>query len=590
MDSHNETQLTTIWSENIDGKTPLPEYPRPQLVRTDWMSLNGIWDFCMLKTEERPAGYDRRILVPYCVESVLSGIGEKVLPEDRLWYRRSFSIPRTWDSRRILLHFDAVDHDCEVWLNGTHLGTHSGGYLPFTFEVTGQLQDENVLEVRVRDSTDIHQQRGKQSLSPRGIFYTATSGIWQSVWLEPVSQEYISRLKITPDLDSSSIRIAVCSSSNAEAAITVLTDQGKELAQTVCETNRETVIRLPEVRCWCPEDPYLYRLQVRLKEDTVTSYFGMRKYSVINVNGRNLLALNNRPVFHLGVLDQGYWPESLLTPVSDQAMIQDIESMKELGYNVLRKHIKIEPLRWYYHCDRLGMMVWQDMVSGGDCRIKASVYARNILHIRTDDTAIASYRNSGRENESDRKMFEEELTGMIDLLYNSVSISCWVIFNECWGQFDSRYFTAKLKELDPGRFIDHASGWYDQKCSDFISYHVYFTKLKLADERDPRVQVISECGGFGYRQPDHAYGRKQFSYARIPTREKLQQRYENFISSEAVPLIRKGLAGLIYTQLSDVETENNGIYTYDRKVCKFDKDRQKAVNERLIQTFYGQND
>ena len=569
----------------IRGETPLNYYPRPQLRRNTWINLNGLWDFTILHDKNAlPAYYDRQITVPYPVESKLSGIRETVKPEDYLWYQRTFEIPEEWNGKRVILHFDAVDYACTVWLNDRLISEHKGGYLPFSVDISDYVKEKNRLTVCVSDPTDsAFQQRGKQSLHPRGIFYTPCSGIWQTVWLEAVAEHYITSLKMTPDTDTSSLLLTVYSNVEENCTVEVYDREKKMVMQKVIPANRETALLLDDMHLWSTEDPYLYDLRITMEEDTVESYFGMRKYGLKSENGRKVLTLNGEKIFHLGVLDQGYWPESNLTPVSEEAMIFDITELKKLGFNTIRKHIKIEPLYWYYLCDKLGMIVWQDMVAGGNAKIFVDIYVKNFLHIPTDDTSVRSLKAAGRESEAVREEFEEQYKGMIEHLYNSVSIACWVPFNEYWGQYNAAYFAELTKELDPTRYVDHASGWVDMKKGDFASYHQYFKKLALPKDLDERVFVISECGGFGYIAKGHTSDEKVFSYGKFKTQEKLDERYRRFIEEEVLPLKEHGLSALIYTQLSDVEGELNGLFTYDRKVLKFDKDKMKKLNDSVTE-------
>ena len=575
--------LHTKWADSVSRDCPLPEYPRPQLARARWQCLNGPWQFtlCHDHTTE-PAVYDREILVPYCVESELSGVQEKVLPEDQMWYRRTFTVPEEWKNDRILLHFGAVDWEAAVYVNGIKAGAHQGGYLPFSFDITELLQEENELVVSVQDPTDqSYHQLGKQSLHPATVFYTATSGIWQTVWLEPVPKSYIYGLTIVPDLAASSVSITVQSETDSLCKVRISDREGQEILQTELPSNTETSIRLEDPHLWSPDDPHLYSLHVEMDGDQVDSYFGMRSIGTVRQNGRDVLALNGKPLFHLGVLDQGYWPESILTPVSEEAMRFDILQLKELGFNMIRKHIKVEPLRWYYLCDTLGMLVWQDMVAGGNCHPTASFYAKMALGLKMTDNTEKDYADTGRSEKASRDDFEDELDGMIRLLFNDPSIVVWVPFNEHWGQYDSTRIADHVKSLDPSRLVDHASGWLDTGAGDFASYHQYFKKLSVPKNLDSRVFVISECGGFGFETPGHVYSRKAFSYGRFKSKAKLDERYRAFIEEEAVPLKEKGLSTLVYTQLSDVEIEENGLFTYDRKVLKFTKEKMKAVNEKL---------
>ena len=572
--------MRTKWFDSVSRELPLSEYPRPQFMRSAWMNLNGQWDYRIRRsTAQEDTGWDGKILVPFCPESELSGVGRVLSPDETLTYRRSFSIPEEWKNRRVLLHFGAVDYKCSVILNGHALGGHTGGYLPFSFDITDFLADSNELTVSVTDPTDTGlQQRGKQRLSPSGIFYTPLSGIWQTVWLEPVADDHFTDVLIVPDVDNQSVSIMLKSSRDLRYKLTISDRSGGILIQSVYDTNREAVIRIPEPHLWSPEDPYLYQLRFENANDFVTSYFGMRKFSVTEENGYPVFALNNKPYFMFGPLDQGYWPESNLTPPCEEAMIFDIESMKKLGFNTLRKHIKAEPLRWYYLCDRIGMIVWQDMISGGKCRTDISAIVRDQLGMKVPDDTGSSYRRTGRTDPANRQEFEEELRGMMDLLCNCVSLAVWVPFNECWGQFDANRITELMRSLDTTRLIDQASGWVDQGGGDFKSLHTYYKKLHPPRRYDSRIFIISECGGFGFREPGHTWSGKTFSYGKLKTHEDLMAKYESFVNNELLPLREKGLSAVIYTQLSDVETELNGLLTYDRAVYKFDPDIIRPIN------------
>ena len=577
-------ELKTRWAEEIDLNDPLHFYPRMTMYRRNWQSLNGWWDFHLsADRNERKPVYDEKIVVPYCVESKLSQIERKVGPDDVMWYRRQFTVDGNYENKRVLLHFEAVDNYAEVFINGQPLGSHIGGYLPFSFDITDYLQPENILEVMATDQTSTQQQRGKQSLKPSGIFYTATSGIWQTVWLEIVEPQYINRLIIEPDAADSLVRISVCSESNADVLVDLYTNDKQYIKTVKGQSNRTITVPIEDPILWDTENPYLYKLRIRLFNDEVSSYFGLRQLGFREINGSRYLTLNGKVIFHLGVLDQGYWPESLLTPPSEQAMEYDILTMKKMGFNVLRKHIKIEPDRWYFLCDKLGMLVWQDMVSGGDTRIRPMAYVRNTLHLKTKDNTPGFYKEVKRGEESNRAQYESELTGMIEHLRSHCSIVTWVIFNEGWGQFDSVRFYDLVSVMDNTRYIDHASGWYDQGISDFYSPHIYFKPLKPRKKADGRVFAISEAGGFGFQVEEHAQSVKQFNYAKLKSSEELNERYDSFINREVLPLIDQGLSALIYTQLSDVESENNGILTYDREVSKFDEEKTRLLNESVIE-------
>ena len=576
--------LKTKWFDTVSRETPLNEYPRPQFMRSKWLNLNGQWDYIIKKTgsgsTENTWG---RILVPFCPESELSGVNRVLMPDETLIYRRSFDIPESWSGSRILLHFGAVDYICTVTLNGVELGSHTSGYIPFSYDITDTIAEHNELIVSVTDPTDTGmQQRGKQRLSPSGIFYTPLSGIWQTVWLEPVPDNCLESAVIVPDIDSGTVSVEVRSSDPVKYELTVSDALGGIILRSSFMTNTLNRISIPDVHLWSPEDPYLYNLSFRTSNDHVKSYFGMRKFSLIEQNGHQVIALNNSPYFMLGPLDQGYWPESNLTPPSEEAMLYDISKMKALGFNTLRKHIKIEPLRWYYLCDKLGMIVWQDMISGGKCRTDVSAVLRDQMGLRVCDDTESSYRRTGRSDPGNRAEYEKELFEMISLLRNCVSLAVWVPFNECWGQFDANRITELIRAEDPSRLIDQASGWVDQGGGDMKSLHTYFKKLHAPKKHDHRAFIISECGGFGYKTDGHTWAQKTFSYGKLKDTASLMERYRSFIEDEALPLKNSGLTALIYTQLSDVETELNGVLTYDRDICKFDEKMMSQLNSSLI--------
>ena len=582
------SEIKTIWFDGIDKSCPLPEYPRPQLQREKWLCLNGEYDYAITaENASCPESFDGKIIVPFSVESAASGVQRKLLPSQRLWYRRKFSLTEDFNSKRTLLHFGAVDWQCTVWVNGKLMGEHTGGYNPFSFDITDALTDgENELVVKVYDPTDAgHQQRGKQVLETQGFWYTATSGIWQTVWLEPVNYCRIESIKLVPDIDKGVINIKTKHTCECGGKLFAKVLDG-EKAVFDGEITADAAIPVPDAKLWSPESSFLYDLKLTLdcdgEKDEVSSYFGMRKFSVVkDSDGCPRLALNNKPYFQRGLLDQGYWPESQLTPPCDEAMIFDIEKMKELGFNMLRKHIKTEPLRWYYHCDRLGMLVWQDMISGGEYigQLLAGVLPIFSIHVKDN-----KYKAFKRTKPEWREEFKQELWGMIDSLYNCVSICCWVPFNEGWGQFDAKEIGTKIKELDPTRFVDHASGWHDQNGPDFKSMHRYIVPVTAPTRftRKGRPYVLSEYGGYSWNIKDHVWNAKRsFGYIMFPNSKKLSAAYKHLHDVQIVRLIKKGLCATVYTQVSDVEFEVNGIYSYDRKVLKVDKNTVIEVNKKL---------
>lgn len=579
--------MRSVWYDKVDTACPLPEYPRPQLVRENWLNLNGKFDYAILPAVQKWADkFDGEILVPFAVESLLSGVEKPLSPNDRLWYRKRFSVPTTMQGKNILLHFGAVDWQCEVFVNRNSVGTHTGGYCAFSFDITEYLTEgENELVVCVYDPTESGwQQRGKQVNDTHGFWYTATSGIWQTVWLEAVSDVYVQKLRFVPDIDREVIQVKTELNKEAEAEIcATVSFAGKVVFTGVIEKDAE--IALPNAVLWSPETPNLYDISLDVKVngvliDTVTSYFGMRKFHVDkDSKGIVRLFLNNKPYFQKGLLDQGYWPDGGMTPPTDEAMIFDIAEMKRLGFNMLRKHIKIEPLRWYYHCDRLGMIVWQDMMSGG--KYIGDFYAGflpNIGILRVKDN---KYKVFSRTEKSWRDDFERELTEMIDLLYNTVSLYCWVPFNEAWGQFDALRICAYVRKLDDTRVVDHASGWYDQGGGDVQSMHKYILPIRMR-KLDHRAFVITEFGGYSQKEAGHMWNpKKAFGYLMFKDKAALTKAYEKLMRKQVIPLVEKGLSGTIYTQVSDVENEVNGIYTYDRAVLKLEEDTVIALNRQL---------
>ena len=578
--------MKTPWTDLVDKKCPLPEYPRPQLVRDKWLNLNGMWDYCITdKSVKRPEYFDGEILVPFSIESPLSGVEKPLLPNNRLWYRKIFTVPSEWSGSRILLHFGAVDWQCKVYVNKELVGNHSGGYCPFYFDITDYLRDGyNELNLCVYDPTDKGwQQRGKQVLKPHGFWYTATSGIWQTVWMEPVSETHIENIKLTPDIDEGYIGIKTTVSNGDDVKLVAkVFAQGKEIANK--EIGFDDKIKIDDISLWSPESPFLYDLVLTAfvkgkPVDNILSYFGMRKFSIEkDENDLPRLCLNNEPYFQNGLLDQGYWCDGVLTPPTDEAMIYDIKKMKELGFNMLRKHIKVEPARWYYHCDRLGMLVWQDMISGGAFvgLITASVLPTLHIKIRDND-----YHRFNRDDKKWRDDFRAELDDMLNALYNYVSICCWVPFNEGWGQFDAKEIGENIKKFDPTRFVDHASGWYDQGGGDFKSLHIYFRPV-IMPKLDGRPFCLTEFGGYSRKVSDHVFNElKSFGYKFFKTKESLTEGYKKLFENQIIPLIPKGLCATVYTQVSDVELEVNGILTYDRTHVKIDEDVIKSINERM---------
>jgi hypothetical protein len=587
----------------LDRDHPLQEYPRPQLKRKNWQNLNGRWQYTITEgtpdsvPETFPSGFSDNlpeIIVPFSPECALSGVGRQLLPHQTLWYTRRFT-PEVLHECRLLLHFGAVDQCCVVYCNGAFAGNHEGGYLPFSFDITDLVRvGENTLAVAVTDdsNTGIHAW-GKQSLKRGGIWYTAQSGIWQTVWTETVPRDYIRGITITPRYDESAVEITLDYRQSGDAPVEAIAEiyDGDTLAASASllfanseigkTESAKNSISLPDFKPWSPDSPFLYTLRIRAGEDEIESYFGMRKFGIVNdVQGHPRLALNGKPLFQSGLLDQGYWSDGLYTAPSDEAMIWEISELKRLGFNMLRKHIKIEPLRWYYHCDRLGMLVWQDMVSGGGPYKPSVIATLPFVGVRLKDNR---YRKFGRENEAGRLIFERDMKETMSLLRNVVSLEVWVPFNEGWGQFDSLRITQVLRELDPTRLIDHASGWHDQGGGDFYSRHIYFRPFRYKpDRRHNRVPVLSEFGGYSCPAPEHMVNLdKPYGYRKFKDAHRLSEAFENLYCKEILPAVKRGLAACIYTQVSDVEDEINGIFTYDREVVKLDTETMRRVNRAL---------
>ncbi len=572
---------------------PLPEYPRPQMQRLDWMNLNGTWEYAILPmTAPAPQAFPGNILVPFAVESQLSGVQKPLQPDERLWYRRTFTVPAGWQDQHILLHFGAVDYACEVWVNGISAGNHTGGYLPFNMDITEFLQNgENTLLVGVIDPTDSGlQERGKQVLKPKSIWYTAVSGIWQTVWLEPVPRISIASLHLTPDLDNECLRIMVhLTGETSDCTVTTSSmDTAGDVITSRADAGQELLLQMPDARPWNPEDPYLYPLSITVEKDEqvldrVESYFAMRKFSLLpDSQGRMRFALNNQPLFLYGPLDQGYFPDGLYTASSEDAMLYDIEYTKQLGCNLIRKHVKVEPARWYAACDRLGMIVMQDMPNGGRPDSDIVAFLAIVAGFWRDDAR--SLKRFGRSEPANCQQFRAELQEMIDHLYNHPCIAAWVPFNESWGQFHAKEVAQWVKSYDPTRLVDHASGWFDQGGGDFTSKHVYFKKLPRNLKPDAgRAAIVSEFGGYSLKTPGKMWDEeKKFGYRFYNTREELTKAYLHLLQDELEPLIRNGLSGAVYTQTTDVEIEINGYLTYDRKVEKMDSARLKECHSRLI--------
>lgn len=585
----HKTDLKTPWQPA--SPIPLPDYPRPQMVREGWVNLNGWWDFAIQPLESVSFGTAQgKILVPYPIESQLSGVQSNLKPKDSLWYRKEIDLQPCAETR-LLLHFGAVDHRCWVWLNGVQVGEHVGGYLPFTLDITSAAQTgQNQLVVKVVDPTNAGQQQtGKQVLDPSGIWYTAVSGIWQTVWLEAVNQISINSIKLTPTLQPSPhlmVEVEVLGSEKPLPVHMTVSFDDKVVTEISAQTGEPIRVDNPDPRLWHPDHPHLYDLRISLGNpaspiDEVTSYFAMREFGrQRDEKGYWRFTLNGEELFLYGPLDQGYFPDGLYTPPSEEAMLFDLEYIKKIGCNMVRKHIKVEPLRWYAACDRLGLIVWQDMPNGGRTTKDMVVIFSFTAGIHRNDQR--RLKRFGRQDSANQSTFRNELKGMIDHLYNVPSIAVWVPFNEGWGQFRALEIGDWTKAYDPTRLVDHASGWFDQGGGDFQSRHVYFKRLS-ARIPDNRVLAVTEFGGFSLKSSGHMWDEsKEVGYRFYKTPVALEKGYFNLLEKQVEPLIPRGLSAAIYTETTDVETETNGFLTYDRKVEKMDSERLRVLHQRLI--------
>ncbi|MBL7133829.1 MAG: beta-galactosidase [Phycisphaerae bacterium] len=571
--------LMTRWASEVTPGNVHPEYPRPQMVRDEWMNLNGLWDYAITpKADGRPEKWDGKILVPFCVESALSGVMKTVGRESRIWYRRSFKAPATYRGKRLLLHFGAVDWDTTVWVNGAEAAKHRGGYDPFTIDITeavakaGDRACEVVLSVYdpTKGGT---QPRGKQTDNPGGIWYTPVTGIWQTVWLEPVPKEaYIRSLKIVPDVDKGVVRITVDVPGAAPASKIVLIlyrEAGDlKLDGASGKPNEEVVVPVKNPRLWSPDDPHLYDLKVVLVDGTATprdsvgTYFAMRKIAIAkDARGINRLFLNGKPLFQYGPLDQGWWPDGLYTAPTDEALRYDIEVTRKLGMNMIRKHVKVEPDRWYYHCDKLGMLVWQDMPNGDKHAGKG--FAKGIT--RTPESA---------------RQYDLEWTRIMTAFGNHPCIVMWVPFNESWGQFDTPRVTEMTRKLDPTRLVNSSSGWSDHGTGDVQDIHRY-PGPGMAKLEEKRAVVLGEFGGLGLPIEGHLWwDKKNWGYRSFTSRKELTAGYLDLIT-KLKPLVSQGLAAAIYTQTTDVEGEVNGLMTYDRAMIKMNVEELRKAHQGL---------
>lgn len=574
-------KIKTGWAEEINPASILPEYPRPLIERGEWLNLNGLWDYAILpKGQAASTNMEGKILVPFAIESSLSGVQKEVGIDKELWYKRSFTVPSAWKGKDIMLNFGAVDWRADVFVNDILIGSHQGGYTPFSFNITPYLtgKGEQKLVVRVWDPSDKgYQPRGKQVSKPEGIWYTPVTGIWQTVWIEPVSNDHITAVKSIPDIDNNTLAVTVNTSNSSPSLIVEvkLLEAGKIVASAKGLSGKELRLGVNNPRLWSPDDPYLYDMQVSLSKegrilDNIKSYSAFRKISVKkDAQGIARMQLNNKDLFHYGPLDQGWWPDGLYTAPTDEALLYDIVKTKEWGFNMIRKHVKVEPARWYYHCDKEGILVWQDMPSGD----MGNQWAMRTYNAGTDKNrtpeSVANYYQEWKE--------------IMNLCISNPSVVVWVPFNEAWGQFDTEKAVEFTRNLDPSRLINPASGGNHRPAGDILDLHNYpGPQMYLYDAL--RVNVMGEYGGIGLPlqdhlwQPDRNWGYIQFKSPAEVTAEYVK--YANVLKG----LVKRGFSGAVYTQTTDVEGEVNGLMTYDRKVIKIDEAAVRKVNLEVIRS------
>ena len=574
-------KIKTQWAEKIDPSNPLPEYPRPQLVRDQWQNLNGAWDYAILpKGSNEPASFDGKILVPFAIESSLSGVQKMVGDKNELWYHRTFTVPAAWKNKSLVLHFGAVDWKADIWINDVKVGAHQGGYTPFSLDITPFIVKDKAqkLVVKVWDPTDQgFQPRGKQVNLPKGIWYTSVTGIWQTVWLEPVEASHVSALKTVPNIDGGNIAVlasTIGTSSNDLIEVKVM-DNGKMIGMGKAVVGQEVTVAVPNAKLWSPESPFLYDMEVSILHngiatDKLKSYVGMRKISTQkDANGIYRMQLNNKDYFQLGPLDQGWWPDGLYTAATDEALLYDIKKTKDLGFNMIRKHVKVEPARWYYHCDREGILVWQDMPSG-DANPKWQT--RNYFNGQELERSKKSEQN-----------FIQEWKEIMDLTYSNPSVVVMVPFNEAWGQFKTPEIVELTKNYNPSRLVNPASGGNHYDVGDMIDIHNYPEPVMgLFDSK--RVNVLGEYGGIGLVKDNHVWEtNRNWGYVQYKTSEEATKAYVSF-AEKLKKLIPFGYAAAVYTQTTDVESEINGLMTYDRMIIKLDEAAIRKINLEVIAT------
>jgi len=577
-------KIKTQWAGMVDLANPLPEYPRPALARDQWSNLNGLWDYAILpKRSAVPSSFDGKILVPFAVESSLSGVQKSVGEDKELWYSRQFTVPASWKNKIVILNFGAVDWKADVWINDIQVGSHKGGYTPFSFDITPYLVAGKAqkLTVRVWDPADQgFQPRGKQVSQPGGIWYTSVTGIWQTVWVEAVGENFLTSLKTVTDIDRNTVSFTpqLAESSNTDLVEVKILENGKVISQGKGISGQEVLLSVPDAKLWSPESPFLYDVEVTLLRngkvlDFVKSYIGMRKISTKrDANGIVRMQLNNKDYFQFGPLDQGWWPDGLYTAPTDEALKFDIIKTKDLGFNLIRKHVKVEPARWYYHCDKEGILIWQDMPSGDQGpEWQMTQYFNGTEHIRSV------------ESESN---FKREWKEIIDMLISNPCIVTWVPFNESWGQFKTVEIAQWTKSYDPTRLVNPASGGNFYPVDDILDIHNYpEPKMTLYDGN--RVCVLGEYGGIGLVYDDHLWIKdRNWGYVQYKTSADATDAYVAF-AEKLKKLIFSGFSAAIYTQTTDVEIEINGLMTYDRKVIKLDEKRIQKVNREVCNSLDG---
>ncbi len=576
--------IQTPYAKTFSHTKPLQEYPRPQMVRDSYMNLNGLWKYSICLNQELPVHWVGDILVPFSPESSLSGVRKTITPEDVLWYKREVTLAPGFLNKRLLLHFGAVDQSCTVFINGQKAGFHEGGFLPFHFDITEYIDktcQTFELIVKVTDETDtFYHSRGRQKLEHGGLWHAPQSGIWQTVWLESVPEQYVTNVKITPLYDEGAVDFLIDANGETPLAGEVLIYARSTLAaKGNFESGKPFRLPLSGALSWYPARPFLYTVKITAGEDKIDSYLGMRKISIApDENGIPKLMLNNKPFFQKGVLDQGFFPDGMLTPPSDKAMLGDLQFAKECGFNVIRKHGKIEPLRWYYHCDKIGMLVWQDLPNGGE---EAKKSLSQLFFMSKRNLPDHAYKRFGRDNPEGRKQFLQEMEQTVALLYNSPCLGAWVLFNKGWGQFDAAGTCERLKKQDPYRLVDHASGWHDQGGGDICSLHFEGVSIELPPQDKQRATVLTAIGGFGYQEEGGRFApRTPYAEKMCLTAEdyflQMQTLWEQLSQSQ-----QEGISGFVFTQLADVQDEVTGLLTYDRSVQKITPKQLQALQSTL---------